>query len=251
MTSKCFGHAKINGRQTTSYASSRGEHTLHTSSAASRGHNKHCHHTGRTFCVLWRAHRSPGTLKRRGWTLAFARFESSKRACTTCGNRCGHCAASEPASCQFVGAQRTSSTTWDESTPCTSTQRSRKGDAQRWAGPAIASKARTQAPPTRHCYVSMMLSVPHPAPLRANSTVPHKPRLPHSSWAQGCGVGVLEQTTACWCQLRSCPARSRDGAASVADMTAVTSAVAPGHHPAWSPVLREDRPLAVGSTRAL
>ena len=135
MTSKCFGHAKINGRQTTSYASSRGEHTRHTSSAASRGHNKHCHHTGRTFCVLWRAHRSPGTLKRRGWTLAFARFESSKRACTTCGNRCGHCAASEPASCQFVGAQRTSSTTWDESTPCTSTQRSRKGDAQLWAGP--------------------------------------------------------------------------------------------------------------------
>ena len=148
--------------------------------------------------------------------------------------------------CPCEGARSTNMMNVADRTPCTSATHSRQGDAQCWARPAVADLVRTEAPPTRHCCVSVMSSVASPAPQRAQTTALHKPRLRHSRLAQVCGGGSLEQTTTWRCPDRSCPPRSRDAATSVADMTAVTSAVALWRQLAWFPVLRVRLPLAVG-----
>ena len=71
------------------------------------------------------------------------------------------------------------------------------------------------------------------------------------AWHKDVKVDPVAPPRAWRCQLRSCPARSRDGATFVADTAAVTSEVVLWRPLAWSPVLRENQRRAVGLTGAL
>ena len=151
--------------------------------------------------------------------------------------------------CQDV--RSTSSRTVDESTPCTSARHSRQGGAQRWTRPALASWACSAGSQKRlrHVCVQCPSVFQHASP--ELSTAPHKRALPHSSLAQGSEGDPVAPPRVSKSQPRSCPGRSRDGATSVADMTAMTSAVVLWRLQAWSPVPRANQPRAVVWTRAL
>ena len=228
MTSKMFRGltAPLSGHKITSCASSRGERTHDTCSAASRGHNNHCHDTRDTFCALWRAHRSPGTSKSPEWTRACFHFGSSRAVLATWRTASGHAVASTPAICLCQGGQSTSSTTLDVSTRCTSAKHSRQGDAPRWRAPALASSARSEARPTRSRHVCVGSPPVHAHSLPEQPTAPHIQALPHSSPAQEC---------------------EGESVAPSADKTAGTSVVALWHLLAWYHVFRSKQ-RAVGLT---
>ena len=202
-------------------------------------------HTRDTFCVLWRAHRSPEG----GHCL------ESTNACLcnyvgAAGIERARSAASKSAICLCQGGRSTSWTTSDVNTPCTSARHFRQGGAQRWTRPAGANSARTAKCQTRQLYVEVASSFAYPAPQRAWTTAPHKQALFRSRLAEGRGGDPVAPPRVSRCRLRSCPGGSRDGAVFVVDMTGVTSAVALWRPLAWSPALRARQPRVVGVTRA-
>ena len=93
---------------------------------------------------------------------------------------------STPAFCQCQGGRSTSSTTWDESTLCTSAKHSRQHGARRRTTPAVASWAGTAACWTRRSHVCVASPSEPQHALPEPFTALHRHVLPSSRLVQGC-----------------------------------------------------------------